>query len=120
MPDLSADTYYNLQLAKENTTTQTKSNSHIRIVGSILSRSVHSYCRRGKFSIANSNIITQIKDVFIILTSRMTDSQMEYPAMSRIEIRAKQVFDATKLNLSIYNNGRLRKVFMTEAELRID
>ena len=47
----------------------------------------------------------------------MTDSQMEYPAMSRIEIRAKQVFDATKLNLSIYNNGRLRKVFMTEAEL---
>ncbi|MEP6576999.1 MAG: hypothetical protein ABJB85_11280 [Nitrososphaerota archaeon] len=40
--------------------------------------------------------------------------------MSRIEIRTKQIFDEIKLNLSIYNNGRLRKVFMTEAEMRID
>jgi hypothetical protein len=37
--------------------------------------------------------------------------------MSRIEIRAKEVYDETKLNLSIYNNGRLKKVFMTEEEL---
>ena len=52
------DQYYNLRFAKENTTTQTKSNSHFRIVRSILSRSLHSYCRSRKFSIANSNSLT--------------------------------------------------------------
>jgi uncharacterized protein YueI len=70
-----------------------------------------------------SQIVTalhKIKDVFIILTSNFTDSQIEFPAMSRIEIRAKKDFDEMKLNLSIYNNDRLKKVFMTEAELRID
>jgi uncharacterized protein YueI len=70
-----------------------------------------------------SQIVTalhKIKDVFIILTSRFTDNQIEFPALSRIEIRAKKVFDETKLNFSIYNNGRLRKVSVTEAELRID
>ena len=70
-----------------------------------------------------SQIVTalhKIKDVFIVLTSRLTDNQIEFPAMSRIEIRAKKVFDETKLNLSICNNGRLKKVSMMEAELRID
>ena len=68
-----------------------------------------------------SQIVTslhKIKDVFIVLTSRLTDSQIEFPAMSRIEIRAKQVFDETKLNLSIYNNGRL-KVSIAGKGLRI-
>jgi Rad51 len=67
-----------------------------------------------------SQIVTalhKIKDVFIILTSRLIDSQVKVPAMSRIEIRTTQVFDETKLNLSIYGKGRLRKVFMKEAEL---
>jgi hypothetical protein len=67
-----------------------------------------------------SQIVTalhKIKDVFIILTSRLIDSQVKVPAMSRIEIRSTQVFDETKLNLSIYGKGRLRKVFMKEAEL---
>ena len=48
-----------------------------------------------------SQIVTalcKIKNVFIVLTSRMTDSQIVYPALSRIEVRAKQVFDETKLN----------------------
>ena len=49
----------------------------------------------------------KIKDVFIVLTSRFTD-QIEFPAMTRIEIRAKKVSGETKLNLSIYNNGRLK------------
>ena len=44
----------------------------------------------------------------------MTDNKIEFPAISRIEIRAKKEFDETKLNLSIYNSGRLRKVSMTE------
>ena len=46
--------------------------------------------------------------------------EFDFPAMSRIEIRDKKEFDETKLNLSIYNNGRLKKVSMMEAELRID
>ena len=70
-----------------------------------------------------SQIVTalhKIKDVLIVLTSRFTDNQIEFPALSRIEIRAKKEFDETKLNFSIYNKGRLKKVSMTEAELRID
>ena len=62
-----------------------------------------------------SQIVTalhKIKDVFIVLTSRLTDNEIEFPALSRIEIRAKKEFDETKLNLSIYNNGRLKKVSM--------
>ena len=62
----------------------------------------------------------KIKDVFIILTSRMTESQIVYPALSRIEIRVKKEFDENKLNMSIYNNGRLKKVSMMEAELTND
>jgi uncharacterized protein YueI len=67
-----------------------------------------------------SQIVTslhKIKDVFIILTSRFTDNEIEFPAMSRIELRPKKEFDETKLNLSIYNNGRLKKVSMMEKEL---
>ena len=70
-----------------------------------------------------SQIVTalhKIKDVFIILTSRMTDNQIVYPALSRIEIRTKKDFDEMKFNLSIYNKGRLRKASMTETELRIN
>jgi hypothetical protein len=37
--------------------------------------------------------------------------------MSRIELRAKKEFDEIKLNLSTYNNGRLKKVSMMETEL---
>jgi uncharacterized protein YueI len=67
-----------------------------------------------------SQIVTslhKIRNAFIILTSRLTVSQAEFPSMSRIEIRTKQVFDETKLNLSIHNNGRLKKVSMMEGEL---
>ena len=70
-----------------------------------------------------SQIVTslhKIKDKFIVLNSRMTDSQIEFPALSRIEIRAKKEFDEMKLNLSIYNNGRLKKVSVMEAKLQID
>ena len=67
-----------------------------------------------------SQIVTalhKIEDVFIILTSCMTDNQIVYPALSRIEIRAKKDFDTTKLNLSIYNKSKLKKVFIMEQEL---
>jgi len=70
-----------------------------------------------------SQIITalhKIKNEFIVMTSCLTENQIVIPAISRIEIRASQVRDEKKLNFSIYNNGRLRKVSMTREELRID
>ena len=60
----------------------------------------------------------KIKDVLIILTSRFGDNKMEFPTLSRIiEIRAKKELDETKLNLSIYNNGRLKRISMMEADI---
>jgi hypothetical protein len=81
------------------------------------------YIRTAEAERLISQIVTSLyktKDVFIVLTSRLIENQIVYPALSRIEIRAKKEFDETKLNLSIYNNGRLRKVSMTNAELGID
>jgi uncharacterized protein YueI len=81
------------------------------------------YIRAAEAASLVSQIVTELrktKDVFIILTSRFTDNQIEFPAMSRIEIRAKNEFDMTKLNLSIYNRSRLKKVSLMEAELQID
>jgi hypothetical protein len=77
------------------------------------------YINTAEVESLTSQIVTalqEIKDVFIILTSRLTDN-LEFPALSRIEIRAKKVFDETKLNLSVYNKGRLKKVSMTGTEL---
>ena len=70
-----------------------------------------------------SQIVTslnKIKGIFIILTSRFTGNEIKFPALSRIEIRAKKEFDITKLNLSIYNRSKLKKVSMMEAELTKD
>ncbi|MGA8563186.1 MAG: hypothetical protein WB587_00390, partial [Nitrososphaeraceae archaeon] len=65
-------------------------------------------------------VLLKIKDVFIILTSRFTNDEIRFPVISRIEIRAKKEFDITKLNLSIYNRSKLKKVSMMEAELTKD
>jgi len=60
----------------------------------------------------------KIKDVLIILTSRFGDNKIQFPALSRIiEIRAKKELHETKLNLSIYNNGRLKRISMMEADI---
>ncbi len=60
----------------------------------------------------------KIKDVLIVLTSRIGDSKMELPTLPRIiEIRPKNEFDDIRLNLSIYNQGRLKRVSMTENDL---
>jgi hypothetical protein len=37
--------------------------------------------------------------------------------MSRVEIHVKKEFDGMKLNLSIYNMGKLKQVFITENKL---
>jgi uncharacterized protein YueI len=68
-----------------------------------------------------SQIVTalhKIKNVLIVLTSRLADNEIEFPPLSRIiEIRDKKEFSETQLNLSIRNNDRLKKVSMMEAEL---
>jgi Rad51 protein len=93
------------------------------VISGLLDQFYHDpYIRAAEAESLVSQIVTalhKIKNVLIVLTSRMTDSEMVYPALSRIEIRAKKEFDETKLNFSIYNNGRLKKVSMTH-ELRID
>lgn len=81
------------------------------------------YIRTAEVESLVSQIVTalhEIKDVFVIITSRLTENQIVIPALSRIEIRAKKEFDESKLNLSIYNNGRLKKVSMMEAEITKD
>jgi hypothetical protein len=81
------------------------------------------YIRTAEAESLISQIVTSlhnIKDVFVVLTSRLTENQIEFPALSRIEIRAKKEFDETKLNLSIYNEGRLRKAAVMEAEITKD
>ena len=77
--DISIDQYHTLRLAKENTTAQTKSNSHFRLVRSILIK-IPTFDIPEAESLV-SQIVTslhKIKDVFIVLTSRMTDSQIVY------------------------------------------
>lgn len=60
----------------------------------------------------------KIKDALIILTSRFGDNRIQFPALPRIiEIRAKKELHETKLNLSIYNNGRLKRISMMEADI---
>jgi uncharacterized protein YueI len=79
------------------------------------------YIRTAEVESLTSQIVTalhKINDVFIIMTTRFTDNQLKFPALSsRIEIRANKEFDETKLNMSVYNNGRLKKVSMTGTEL---
>ena len=78
-------------LPKRIQLTQTKSNNHFRIVKSILSLPLHSSTAEAESLI--SQIVTAlhiIKDVFIILTSRLTNNEIEFPAMTRIEIHAKK------------------------------
>jgi hypothetical protein len=90
--------------------------SKVVVVTGLLYQFYHdAYIRTNEVESLTSQIVTalhNIKDVFILVTSRFTDNQITFPPLSRIELRAKKEFDETKLNLSIYNNGRLKKVSM--------
>ena len=94
----------------------------------VISGLLDQFCQDPYINIAEaerlvSQIVTalhKIKNVVIVLTSRFTDNQIEFPALSRIEICAKKEFDLTKLNLSIYYKSKLKKVAMMEAELTKD
>jgi phosphoheptose isomerase len=62
--------------------------------------------------------LRRIKDVLLIISSRFGDEEMVVPAFPRIiEMRAKKEFDETKLNLSVYNNSKMKRVALTENEL---
>jgi hypothetical protein len=62
--------------------------------------------------------LRRIKDVLLIVSSRFGDEEMAIPTFPRlIEIRAKKEFDETKLNLSVYNNSKMKRVSLTENEM---
>ena len=62
--------------------------------------------------------LRRIKDVLLIVSSRFGDEEMVVPTLSRIiEMRTKKEFDRTKLNLSVYNNSKMKRVSLTENEL---
>jgi hypothetical protein len=70
--------------------------------------------RRNNELIVTSFVRLIYHSLLIIVTSRW-DNNMEFPVLSRtIENRAKNEFDVTKLNFSIYNNGRLKRVSVIE------
>jgi hypothetical protein len=79
------------------------------------------YINSAEVQMLVSQIVTalhKIKNVLIVLTSRLAYNEIEFPPLSRIiEIRDKKEFSETQLNLSIRNNDRLKKVSMMEAEL---
>ena len=61
--------------------------------------------------------LRRIKNVLLIISSRFGDEEMVVPTFPRIiEMRAKKEFDETKLNLSVYNNSKMKRVALTENE----
>jgi hypothetical protein len=62
--------------------------------------------------------LRRIKDVLLIISSRFGEEEMVVPTFPTIiEMRAKKEFDETKLNLSVYNNSKMKRVALTENEL---
>jgi hypothetical protein len=62
--------------------------------------------------------LRRIKDVLLIISSRFGDDGIVVPTLPKlIEVRDKKEFDATKLNLSVYNNSKMKRVPLTENEL---
>ena len=79
-------------------------NIHINEFGSLISQIV--------------TVLRRIKDVLLIISSRFGDEEMVVPTFPRIiEMRAKKEFDETKLNLSVYNNSKMKRLSLTENEL---
>jgi hypothetical protein len=63
-------------------------------------------------------VLRRIKDVLLILSSRFGGEEIVVPTFPKlIEMRAKKEFDETKLNLSVYNNTKMKRVSLTENEL---
>ncbi len=74
--------------------------------------------RHDTLIIIDSTTLRTIKDVLLIISSRFGDEEMVVPTFPTIiEMRAKKEFDETKLNLSIYNNSKMKRVALTENEL---
>jgi Rad51 protein len=78
-------------------------NIHINEFGNLISQIV--------------SALRKIKDALLIISSRFGE-ELVVPTFPRIiEIRAKKEFDETKLNLSVYNNNKMKRVGLTENEL---
>jgi Rad51 protein len=78
-------------------------NIHINEFGNLISQIV--------------SALRKIKDALLIISSRFGE-ELVVPTFPRIiEIRAKKEFDETKLNLSVYNNNKMKRVALTENEL---
>lgn len=81
-----------------------ETNIHINEFGSLISQIVPA--------------LRRIKDILLIISSRFADNEMVVPTFPRIiEMRPKKEFDQTKLNLSVYNNSKMKRVSLTESEL---
>ena len=62
--------------------------------------------------------LRRIKDVLLIISSRFADEEMMVPTFPRIiEVRHKKEFNETKLNLSVYNNSKMKRVSLAESDL---
>jgi hypothetical protein len=78
-------------------------NIHINEFGNLISQIV--------------SALRKIKDALLVISSRFGE-ELVVPTFPRIiEIRAKKEFDETKLNLSVYNNNKMKRVALTENEL---
>ena len=92
------------------------------VVSSLLDQFIQEpYIHTNEFASLISQIVSalrRIKNILLIITSRFQDEKIVLPTFPRlIEIRAKKEFDVTKLNLSVYNNSKMKRVALTENEL---
>ena len=79
------------------------------------------YIHINEFASLISQIVSalrRIKDVLLIISCRFGDEEMVVPTFPRIiEMRDKKEFDGIKLNLSVYNNSKMKRVSLTENDL---
>jgi hypothetical protein len=79
------------------------------------------YIHVNEFASLISQIVSalrKIKDVLLIISSRFGEEKMVVPTFPKlIEIRATKEFDEAKLNLSVYDNSKMKRVPLTENEL---
>ena len=115
---ISTDPYYTLRLAKKSKSSQTISNCDFWLTGPIHSGTIFHANEFGSLISQIVSALRKIKDVLLIISSRFGHQQMVVPTFPRlIEIRTKKEFDETKLNLSIYNNSKMKKAALTENEV---
>ena len=103
---------------KKSTSSQTISNCNFWFNGQFLQETNIHINEFGNLISQIVPALRRIKDVLLIVSSLFGDEEMAIPTFPRlIEIRAKKEFDETKLNLSVYNNSKMKRVSLTENEM---